>query len=164
MNTAGRRAATRSYRRAAPSVTHWSGGTARTWAHCVAPTRRGPGLLRPPRLHRTHRSHPNHLETLAPQPPRLAQHAHYRWRSFLPRGSLGARITVLVTYEAPAHRQTISKLEPLDPPVNPARIARRRWQCYNDATDSPALQASIHSVQTCGNRGGSPESHCLQWH
>jgi transposase len=47
------------------------GGDRPTRPHPIAPPRRHPGLLRPPRLQRTHRSHQRPPGSLAPQRPRL---------------------------------------------------------------------------------------------
>lgn len=54
-----------------PRRTHRAGGDRPTRPHPLAPPRRHPGLLRPPRLQRPHRSHQRPPASPAPQRPRI---------------------------------------------------------------------------------------------
>ncbi|ETZ54999.1 transposase family protein [Mycobacterium sp. MAC_011194_8550] len=64
-----------------PSTAAWKsarrtrriGGDRPTRPHAIAPPRRHPGLLRPPRLQRTHRGHQRPPGSIAPQRPRIPQ-------------------------------------------------------------------------------------------
>src|SRR5271156_1687953 len=55
------------------SRARWAGGDRPTWPHPMAPPRRHPGVLRPPRLQRPNRSHQRTLGSPAPQRPRIPQ-------------------------------------------------------------------------------------------